>query len=281
MASKKKKQVSEKQRELNRQYYNARRNYIRNIKSLEDRGYDVSALNIPDKPQKITEGSIRRIKDLNEKRYKKSTFQIIDNDTGEIKNISGSEARTIERRIAAQVGRSLDKFIDKHYNEDVYYNPATGETMLEAEAKKYTGNIPLVKTTFPEIERLSKMDLVPMKGDDSLYTYFRSIIRYYEDYTVYTGTKKTSKKQVRNARYNAMSIIDFLESKYAEDPKGTVKTLIKMKVTDGTLTNRLFLYADGGSDAFVVSFFNIFEAGVDLDSVSDMSDSTDTYNEED
>lgn len=281
MASKKKKQLSEKQRELNRQYYNARRNYIRNIKSLEARGYDVSALNIPNVPQRIEEGSIRRIKDLNEKRYKKATFEIIDTETGDFKTISGTEARKIERKVAAQVGRSLDRYIDKHYNEDIYYEPTTGEILNEKQAQSYTGNIPLVKTSYADIEKAYFRQREEMNRSDSLYTYFKSIIKYLDDYTVYTGTKKSSKKQIATTRHNANSIIDFLESKYAESPKGTVKTLVRMNITDGTLTNRLFLYADGGSEAFVVSFFNIFEEGVDIDTVSDMNDSTDYYNEED
>jgi len=281
MASKKKKQISEKQRELNRQYYNARRNYIRNIKSLEDRGYDVSALNIPNVPQRIEEGSIRRIKDLNEKRYKKATFEIIDTETGDFKTISGTEARKIERKVAAQVGRSLDRYIDKHYNEDIYYEPTTGEILNEKQAQSYTGNIPLVKTSYADIEKAYFRQREEMNRSDSLYTYFKSIIKYLDDYTVYTGTKKSSKKQIATTRHNANNIIDFLESKYAESPKGTVKTLVRMNITDGTLTNRLFLYADGGSEAFVVSFYNIFEEGVDIDTVSDMNDSTDYYNEED
>lgn len=281
MASKKKKQISEKQRELNRQYYNARRNYIRNIKSLEDRGYDVSALNIPDKPQKITEGSIRKIKELNEKRYKKSSFEIIDTETGDFKTISGTEARKIERKVAAQVGRSLDNYIDKHYNEDVYYDPSTGEILDEKQAQAYTGNIPLVKTKYAEIEKASFKQRKTMSAKDYEITYFNSIINYFEDYTVYTGTKKSSKKQIANARHNAETIIDFLKGKFADNPTATVNAIGSLGITSGQLTSRLFLYADTGAEAFVTAFFNVFNEGVDADSLSDLNDESDIYDEED
>jgi len=54
-----------KQSNINKEYNRVRRNLSRRIKSLEERGYVVEK-EIPARPKKITEGSVRRIKSFSE-----------------------------------------------------------------------------------------------------------------------------------------------------------------------------------------------------------------------
>ena len=55
------------------EYRKARKNLLQNIRRLEKRGYDVSKIKIPDIPKRITQKSIKKLKEINEQRYNKAT----------------------------------------------------------------------------------------------------------------------------------------------------------------------------------------------------------------
>lgn len=81
-----------KQSELAKAYRSARANYLRNIRSMQNRGYVFDKDPIPKIPKRITEGSIRNIQRLNQRRYNKATRN----------GLRGQAARTEERREAAE-----------------------------------------------------------------------------------------------------------------------------------------------------------------------------------
>lgn len=70
----KKSKPQTKKQKLIDEYNKARKNLIRNIKSLEQRGYIVPENYIPDKPKKISQGSINKIKKYNDERYRKASI---------------------------------------------------------------------------------------------------------------------------------------------------------------------------------------------------------------
>lgn len=62
-----------KQSELNALYRSVRSNYLRNLRSMENRGYVFDKDPRPKIPKRITEGSIRNIERLNRNRYNRAT----------------------------------------------------------------------------------------------------------------------------------------------------------------------------------------------------------------
>lgn len=81
-----------KQSELAKAYRSARANYLRNVRSMQNRGYVFDKDPIPKIPKRITEGSIRNIQRLNQRRYNKATRN----------GLRGDAARKEERREAAE-----------------------------------------------------------------------------------------------------------------------------------------------------------------------------------
>lgn len=88
-----------KQSELNAAYRAVRSNYLRNIRSMERRGYVFERDMRPSIPKRITEGSIRRLQRLNEGRY--SHAYLVDPNTGEVL-AKGKRAQGLERSLASQ-----------------------------------------------------------------------------------------------------------------------------------------------------------------------------------
>lgn len=88
-----------KQSELNAAYRAVRSNYLRNIRSMERRGYVFERGMRPSIPKRITEGSIRRLQRLNEGRY--SHAYLVDPNTGEVL-AKGKRAQGLERSLASQ-----------------------------------------------------------------------------------------------------------------------------------------------------------------------------------
>lgn len=116
------KQISTKQKEINKAYSQQRRRIQRFIRSASKRGYRFE-FEIPKIPKKKTMGSVRRLQKITpESLYAKAIF--IDYDTGEI--VSGKQGRTIENQKRSQKSaktRSIKiqqaKFQQALENEDV------------------------------------------------------------------------------------------------------------------------------------------------------------------
>lgn len=121
-----------KERELREEYNRVRRNLKRNVKSLENRGYDTSAITIPERPTgKIGKREINEIVRLDNKRYKLATKEVIvpKKVNGEWdlvpEKVTGRRARRFERKISSQKAtatrrekeRNRDRAISKKVSE--------------------------------------------------------------------------------------------------------------------------------------------------------------------
>lgn len=99
-----------------KQYFNERRKLIRNVKSLEQRGYNVSKIAVPEIPKTISEASVRKIIGINESRYKKATHEINEivrdkkgNEKLVTKTVAGTKFRKQEQSIAGQKASATKK----------------------------------------------------------------------------------------------------------------------------------------------------------------------------
>lgn len=88
-----------KQSELNAAYRAVRKNYLRNLRSMERRGYVFEGDMRPSIPKRITEGSIRRLQRMNERRYDHAYYA--DPETGEVLG-KGKRTRFIEQSLASK-----------------------------------------------------------------------------------------------------------------------------------------------------------------------------------
>lgn len=88
--------------------YNKERNRLkRQVQALEKRGYRFAKNIVPDIPKKITEASLRRVKNITlDDLYKKSRYygQALDYETRSTKGTSGVRGRDLERSYSAQKG---------------------------------------------------------------------------------------------------------------------------------------------------------------------------------
>lgn len=117
-------------------YKKERAKYLRNVNRLRKRGYDVSKLEIPAIPQRISEASVNKIIRLNEQRYDKATrihtYFTTDKKTGkkelQIEKVSGKKARKLERKESSRKGQStkLHNNLVKHYKK-LYHEAVINE----------------------------------------------------------------------------------------------------------------------------------------------------------
>ena len=91
-----------KQAQLNAAYRSARENYLRNVRSMENRGYVFDKDPRPKIPKRITEGSIRNIERLNRNRYNRAT-----------RNGLRGEAAKRQERVEAKERARLHKQADE------------------------------------------------------------------------------------------------------------------------------------------------------------------------
>jgi hypothetical protein len=108
---------SEAQRTIERQYAKAVRNFWAQATSMVKRGYIVNTV-LPDKPKRITAGSVRAVQRQQKKLYAEA--QYINQQTGEV--LTGGQGRVTERKRSAekarqtravkQFGKSIRQLID-------------------------------------------------------------------------------------------------------------------------------------------------------------------------
>ena len=138
--------MAKKQTKYSQQYAKERAKLLRNISSLENRGYDVSSIEIPDIPANAPSArDVERLKNLNKKRYDKATKTVaIERKRGqttehEIIQLSGKAARTLEHKKRAQAKQNAEKYKDR---EDLnIYEDAEGNLYLwDAEKGNFIAN---------------------------------------------------------------------------------------------------------------------------------------------
>ncbi len=96
---------SESQIALESQYRKVRSRLLQNLNRMEKRGYDISGINVPKIPKKITAGSIRTLERLNEQRYPKAKYTLT-----EIKVVKGEE-KIVEKKVSGTKGREAERKI--------------------------------------------------------------------------------------------------------------------------------------------------------------------------
>lgn len=134
------------------EYRRERKRIQQQINRMSKRGYDVPEL-LPKIPKKITEASVRRLKNLTtEKLYKESRF--IDIETGEI--LTGKQGKLIEnkRRVqrAAQTRRNKRKNVSGEtsktppQDKTKGYQDRNGKTVYDVEVVQFDQQVLIVFT---------------------------------------------------------------------------------------------------------------------------------------
>jgi hypothetical protein len=143
------------------EYRRVRKNLLQNIRRLEERGYDVSKIAVPDIPSKITRRDINALKKIDKNRYKQATYEVEviknkgrKNERIEVTKVSGEKYRKQERKQTAQKAAATRKIqreekkkedyknlqFDRLINEDITYDDyveLTGETIKSYEQAKW------------------------------------------------------------------------------------------------------------------------------------------------
>lgn len=126
-----------KKQQYHEEYVKIRYNFIRNVRSLESRGYDVSEIKIPDIPEKIGKREINALLKLKENRYNLATkVETVTKRsiTGEYidveERITGKRARRFERK------RSGYKGVATRYEKERKEIQQRSRYKLERDAKE-------------------------------------------------------------------------------------------------------------------------------------------------
>lgn len=128
MAKRKNLRKSAEQYDIEETYMKIRKKLQANVRSLVKRGYHVAEDYIPSIPKRITEGSIRKLEQLNKERYKKSTKTVYDYDEHDFIELSGNRARvrdirqsTMKAELTKRAHKKGYESYDQYRNSDEYY----------------------------------------------------------------------------------------------------------------------------------------------------------------
>lgn len=273
------------------EYRRVRKNLLQNIRRLEDRGYDVSKINVPDIPEKITRRDINALKKLDKNRYKQATYEVEvvknkgrKNERIEVTKVSGEKYRKQERKISAEKAAATRRVqreekkkedyknlqFDKLSTGDITYDDyveLTGETIdsyerakIENITRKYSteSDRPDFGTWFnPETGEI-KEGRKPrygnwLMGQEAIDAYQKSV---YE-----TALKRVENMQIyegkdkraRQIKSNADRIRQKIEEEYEKNPKAVTKVISEMAST-GALEDVEVWYFAKGYDKFEYNF---------------------------
>lgn len=275
------------------EYRRVRKNLLQNVRRLEERGYDVSKIDVPDIPEKITRRDINALKKINTNRYKKSTYEVEvvknkgrKNERIEVTKVSGEKYRKQERKQASEKAaatrRENKKLKEKPKIIDVGIGgitpPPIGETGnkpienyggdrggdLESPDfgtwfNKETGELITGPRPYGD-EWISASDAIRDYFDKS----FESAMKRVEDMQVYEGKDK----RARDIRSNADKIADKLRDEYARDPINTGKVIKEMEDM-GLFEDVETWYFSGGYNKFVYNFNYMFNLFADYGAIND------------
>lgn len=125
------------------EYRRVRKNLKQNIRRLEERGYDVSKIKLPEIPEKITSKDVTKLKNINSRRYKLATHEteVIKNkgkknERIETIKVKGTEFQKVERKISQEKAKATRR-----------ENKIKKQEIIEAENKRNLEkiNIPLTE----------------------------------------------------------------------------------------------------------------------------------------
>lgn len=206
------------------EYRKARKNLLQNIRRLEERGYDVSNIKVPEIPKadEIRKKHINELMRINKNRYSNVTHeveQIKRLKTGEIvaevKKVKGTKYKKIEKKKSDEQGkitRKLKKEI-KELQEEFDRAERLGDT---DEVNKIITKISIterkIKENRGELEyRLSEVERIKEEVDAGLYDDREEISitenTYYQDTDTgeYLNKDELTDKQKKSSRYILMS----------------------------------------------------------------------------
>lgn len=141
------------QKVLEAEYKRVRSNLLRSIRGYEKRGFDVSFFDIPEKPKRITEGSLRRLQNsVNEWKYYTGRPGVDSSKLGSnvqktgkfaYRNIGARSGRDIA--IKRQQAKALESLIDEDFKlankDNPYYQKAIDEGIDITKLPRDTDNL--------------------------------------------------------------------------------------------------------------------------------------------
>ena len=152
--------MATKQELLNREYGRIRRNYLRNIRRMEQEGLRFSQDMRPKIPKRITKGSIRKLERMNtpEYRYGK-VFYIVDPETGEYLG-KVKDAKKAKRSLAAKKGWKTRKANQARHMIDVTAGAinASADALDDADSSMYGFYSHIERIMDMIVEKAAKME---------------------------------------------------------------------------------------------------------------------------
>lgn len=284
------------------------RNLKQNVRRMKQKGYDVSNIKIPERPERYTEASVRNLQKLNQQRYKKATYEKVsyDKKTGEkkVEKVSGEKGkylRKVQGARKASVTRATNRIeqgkLPKHIREirkavlsgkfdeivekdsfnpeDYVMNPETGE--LTPKREPIYWDLP----DYPDIPDADSDDyepypFVPISHITDDQTVFDNAMHELDIMIDYEGSKG-GKKHDAGTRSNAQKIKDFLEDEFEKNPTKIADILRRMEET-GAFHSVEYIYRQGGYGKFLYDFAIMFK-GYDWDYDEDTEDFNSGYYE--
>lgn len=168
--------------EYKRLYNNARRNLIRNLESMRKRGYDVSKIIVPERPDVVLKKDIDLLLRKNQNRYSNATKIISvkrkDKTTGkkitEVIEVSGKHGRMSERAEAGRKGAVTRKLNKKYYGEEESKRRSEWKkdlNRIENERRQSQQAINRLREEIDRIEEQQRVEYIDTSEMESLSDY--------------------------------------------------------------------------------------------------------------
>ena len=275
------------------EYRRVRKNLLQNIRRLEERGYDVSKIDVPDIPNKITRRDINALKKLDKDRYKKATYEVEviknkgrKNERIEVTKVKGTKYVKQENKIraekAAATRRENKKLKEEKKKIKIYDTGGITQLPLPDEIGDETGfrDGVILETGGGEIKTKggygSELDSIELatwfnpetgeirEGRKPRYgTWYNEIeAREWYDQNMYQNViKKVENMQIYEGKTkrsmqiksNADLIRNKIEEEYKKNPKNVTRVLSEMEST-GALDDVEIWYFAHGFNKFAYNF---------------------------
>ena len=282
-----------KQKKINEEYAHERKLLLQNIRRLEARGYDVSAITIPEIPKQKKKEHIKELKKINADRYKKATFEVEviknkgrKNERIEVAKVKGTKYVKQENKIRAEkaaatrrenkklkeektkitdygIGKITVRPIGDDVEDDIEFRDAiiggtgSGETKSKGGYGSELDNVQLGTWFNPETGEIRE-------GKKPRYgTWYNEIeAREWYDQNIYQNViKKVENMQIYEGktkrsmqiRSNADRIRNKIEEEYKKNPKNVTRVLSEME-TIGALNDIEMWYFAQGYNKFEYNF---------------------------
>ena len=259
--------------ELRQEYMRLRHNLQQNVRRMEKRGYSFDEDYVPSIPKRITEGSLRRLKSLNEKRYDKAEYEYEEEEDDYFEEDEYEDNNYDEPSYQPQTQPEYenndyqwdaDDTTSENYDYDDYYDEESEEPQIDYNSEEYLDESDYGEyydngdeISFPSETRDGVFPHIPFIGpndeiNDKAFDTLMSDLDVYEAY-------QPVGRRGRYVSENAKEIRGYLQNLHDSNPD-VGRTVFENMVNANMIHRPQYYYSANGSDLFLIDLTTMINA---------------------